>query len=198
MRWICLVAADQQVGKMPIGRIASLRRHHECAVPQRNPLLGGWRILGTTTFRSGTPTSVFAGSDSPGFGNVDGVNQPDRPNLLNPDILGTSIDHPDTSPFVLLREYFDTTIPAGGRGNLGYNTFRIDGTNNWNLALVRDFILPAGSQESRLQFSAEFINLLNSPQFDEVNNRLANETFGLITNTANKGRVIQITLRLPR
>ena len=156
-----------------------------------------WRLLGTTTLRSGTPTSVFTGSDSPGFGNVDGVNQPDRPNLLNLNILGKSVDHPDTVASIFRPEYFDTNLPAGGRGNLGYNTFRIDGTHNWNVALAKDFYLPqAGGREPQLQFRADFINFLNQPQFGAVNNRIAGDTFGTITNTANRGRVIQLTLRL--
>ncbi len=157
----------------------------------------GWKLLGTTTFRSGTPTSVFTGSDSPCCGNVDGVNQPDRPNLLNLNLLGKSVDHPNTSASIFRPEYFDTHLPEGGRGNLGYNTFRIDGTHNWNVALAKDFYLPqAGGREPQLQFRAEFINLLNQPQFGAVNNRIAADTFGKITNTANRGRVIQLTLRL--
>jgi len=34
---------------------------------------------------------------------------------------------------------FHTNIPPGGRGNLGMNTFRKDGTANWNVALGRNF-----------------------------------------------------------
>ena len=176
--------------------------------------LGGWTISGTTTFRSGTPTSIHVGSDSPVFGNVDGVRSPDRPNLLNPAILGKSLDHPDTAPSVLGTDscgpvqtedpaffrcaYFDTNLPPGGRGDLGYNTFRNDGTHNWNFAVEKGFYLPnPGGREPQLQFRAELINFLNQPQFSPVNNRIAAEdTFGEITNTANRGRIIQFTLRL--
>ena len=163
----------------------------------RRLLLGGWRVSGTTTYRSGTPLSVHAGSDAPGFGNVDGVNQPDRPNLLNPQILGKSIDHPDSSAAVLRREYFDTRLEPGGRGNIGFNTFRNDGTHNWNLAVEKEFPLGGQSSETRsLQLRAESFNAFHQPQFDPVNNTLATETFGKITNTANKGRVIQMLLRV--
>jgi hypothetical protein len=50
------------------------------------------------------------------------------------------------------------------------NTFRKDGTANWNVALGRSFRLP-GVQ-------------------------LAVATFGNITNTVNKGRQVQFTLKL--
>ena len=155
-------------------------------------LLGGWKISGTSTFKSGTPTHAHTGSDSPGWGNVDGVGG-DRPNLLNTAILWKSLDHPDRSPLIFRREYFDTNLPPGGRGNLGYETFRNDGINNWNLAVEKDF---AVKDNSSLQFRAEFFNASNAPQFDEVAHTIATETFGKIINTANKGRVIQLGLRL--
>ena len=36
-------------------------------------------------------------------------------------------------------QYFDTNIPPAGRGNLGMNTFRKDGTANWNVAFGKSF-----------------------------------------------------------
>ena len=153
---------------------------------------GGWKVAGTTTFKSGTPVHIHTGSDSPGFGNVDGVGG-DRPNLLNPAILGKSLDHPDTSTSIWRREYFDTNIAPGGRGNLGFQTFRQDGISNWNLALERDVVL---REPVTLRFRAEFINFLNHAQFDGPDDEMAFEPFGKIINTANRGRVIQLLLRL--
>ncbi len=157
----------------------------------RSLLLGGWNISGTTTFRSGTPTHAHTGSDSPGFGNADGVGG-DRPNLLNPAILWKSVDHPDTARFILAKENFDTIIPPGGRGNLGYQTFRNDGTHNWNIAVAKDF--PAG-ETGTFQLRTEFLNSFNQPQFDEARHVISADTFGRILNTSNKGRVIQIMLQ---
>ncbi len=153
---------------------------------------GGWSVAGTTTFKSGTPLHVHTGSDSPGNGNVDGVGG-DRPNLLNTAILGKSLDHPDNSTSIWRREYFDTNIPPGGRGNLGFQTFRGDGISNWNVALEKDIPL---REPMILQFRTEFINFLNQPQFDGADDEMAFEPFGKITNTANRGRVIQLLLRL--
>ncbi|MBI4465569.1 MAG: hypothetical protein HY647_12770 [Acidobacteria bacterium] len=152
---------------------------------------GGWKVAGTTTFKSGTPIHVHTGSDSPGIGNVDGVSG-DRPNLLNPAILWKSLDHPDISTSIWLREYFNTNIAPGGRGNLGFQTFRSDGISNWNLALERAFLL---REPVTLQFRTEFINLINHPQFEGPNDEFAFETFAKITNTANRGRIIQFSLK---
>ncbi|MCZ6490749.1 MAG: hypothetical protein O7A06_09485, partial [Acidobacteria bacterium] len=160
----------------------------------KRALLGGWQISGTTLFQSGTTFHPHTGSDAPGFGNVDGQTS-DRPHILRPDILGMSLDDPDTSQSIFDRAFFDTDIPAGGRGNIGYNTFRKDGTNNWNFAVGKLFRF-AGGRERTLRFRAEFINLLNHAQFAKPGVQLSIPTFGQITNTVNKGRQVQFSLRL--
>ncbi|HWP84902.1 MAG TPA: hypothetical protein VNN17_06915, partial [Terriglobia bacterium] len=183
----------------------------ETAIGWLAGLLGRWTVSGTTTFRSGTPFAVFTGSDGPGSGNVDGEGG-DRPNLLDARVLGRSIDDPDTSVALLGADscqevpltstvsyqrcrYFDTNLPVGGRGSLGYRVFRKDGTNNWNLALSRSFPLPGGS-ERQLQFRTEFYNFFNHAQFAAPGNSVSSPTFGQITNTVNKGRVTQVSVRL--
>jgi hypothetical protein len=172
-------------------------------------ILSRWAVSGTTTFRSGTPFTVFTGSDGPGRGNVD-TEGSDRPNITDPSILGMSFDNPDTSQLMMgavdchevspggVVPYFqcpafNTNIPVGGAGNVGFRTFRKDGTNNWNLALARNF--PLTSAERQLQFRAEFYNFMNHAQFSAPGSTLTSPTFGQITNTVNKGRVSQVSLR---
>jgi hypothetical protein len=171
--------------------------------------LKGWQISGTTLFQSGVAYHFHTGSDAPGYGNVDGNSQ-DRPNILNPSLLGKSLDNPDTVTALLGAntcrspgtdglpylhcQYFDTNIPPAGRGNLGMNTFRKDGTANWNVAFGKSFRLGPG--ERSLDFRSEFINFFNTPQFDKPGVQLALATFGKITNTVNKGRQVQFTLKL--
>ncbi|MBI2815553.1 MAG: TonB-dependent receptor [Acidobacteria bacterium] len=176
----------------------------------------GWQVSGTGIIQSGTVWHLHTGSDGPGFGNVDGNTQ-DRPNILNPSLIGKAFDNPDTAPELMgvgtcvrpsvpgpenldakpymVCKNFDTNIPVSGRGNLGSNTFRKDATKNWNVALGRTFRLP-GNGERALQFRSEFYNLFNSPQFDKPGVQLASETFGQITNTVNKGRQVQFSLKL--
>ncbi|MCP5114798.1 MAG: TonB-dependent receptor, partial [bacterium] len=78
-------------------------------------VLGGWQVSSVVLVKSGTPFSVQAGSDSPGFGNVDGASS-DNPILLDPSVLGRSIDHPDTSAGRLPRSAFATIQPTDLRG----------------------------------------------------------------------------------
>ena len=155
-------------------------------------MFSGWQVSGNTIFQSGTPYHIHSGSDA--VGNLDGVSH-DRPNITNPSILGKSVDNPDTSKTILDRSFFNNNIPPGGRGNLGYNTFRKDGTNNWNIAIGRTFHLPGG-RENSLNFRTEFVNLFNHAQFEKPGVQYSSRTFGEITNTMNKGRQIQFALRL--
>lgn len=154
--------------------------------------LANWRMSAVFVAKSGIPFTVITGSDAPGYGNVDGVSG-DRPMLLQREILGRTISHPDLSRQLLPRAAFGLLGPNEMRGNLGVGTFRRAGMRNLNASLERQWSL---GQDGVLGFRAEAINLLNTPQFAEPNVDLSNPAFGLITNTLNDGRTFKFTLRL--
>ncbi len=174
---------------------------YDLPVPKQFPgwtrtLFAGWQVSGAVLFRKGTPFTLYVGSDNPGFGNVDG-GPGDRPNLVDPSVLGRTIDHPDTSRANLPRAAFDYIHPGESRGSLGRNTFRKAGIRNLNFALGRTFELGTSNGHHRtLSFRAEAFNLANHPQFDEPQPNLSAPAFGRITNTLNDGRVFQFSLRL--
>ena len=141
--------------------------------------------------KTGSPFTVFSGSDGPGFGNVDG-SPGDRPNLVDPSVLGRTIGHPDTSTALLPRSAFSFMGPNDARGNLGENTFRRGGIRNLNAAISRTWSL---APEKSLTLSVESINFLNTPQFAEPGTDLTSPNFGQITNTLNDGRTFQFQLR---
>ena len=120
----------------------------------------------------------------------------DRPNLLDPSVLGRHIDNPDTALALLPRSAFGYISPGDVQGNLGRNTFRKGGIANLNLALARQWTLPSKGAERRLLFRAEALNATNHPQFDAPGFLLVNNNFGKITNTLNDGRILQFSLRL--
>jgi hypothetical protein len=132
-----------------------------------------------------------SGSDSPGFGNVDG-NGGDRPNIADPSILGRTTGNPDTSAAMLPRAAFVFMQPADREGNLGRNTFRRGAIRNVNASISRSWAI---RQERRLTFRAESINLFNTPQFAEPGLELTSPNFGQITNTLNEGRTFRMTLQ---
>jgi len=153
--------------------------------------IGRWEFGAITLVKSGTPFDVLSGSDGPGYGNVDGAIG-DRPNLLDPAILGRTINNPDTATQMLPRSAFAFMRPSDSRGNLGHNVFRKDGIRNVNVSLARTWKV---SGEKSLTFRVESINLLNTPQFAAPGNELASSNFGQITNTLNDGRAFLFSLR---
>ena len=158
-------------------------------------LLNNWQISGVAMIKSGTPLTLYVGSDAPGFGNVDG-SASDRPNILYPAIIGQTVSHPDTAPIMLARNRFSYIIPGDSRGNMAKNALRKARIANWNAALAKQWQVAAGGREWRAQFRAEVYNLTNTPQFDEPQRNLSSPAFGKITNALNDGRVFQFSLRL--
>ncbi len=147
-----------------------------------------WTLTGIFLAKTGTPFDVFSGSDGPGFGNVDG-SAGDRPNLLDPSILGREIGNPDA---VLPRSAFSFIGPTDSRGNLGRNVFRKGGIRNLNASLSKTWKI--GGERS-LTFRAESVNFLNTPQFAEPGKELTAPSFGQITNTLNEGRTFQFLIQ---
>jgi len=153
----------------------------------------GWSVTSVLLLKSGTPFSVDAGSDSPGFGNADGTNG-DRPNILDPSILGRTIGDPDTSAQLLPRSAFGfIQAPLQMAGSVGRNTFRKGKIANLNAAVSRTWALP---HDWNVTLRAEAINVSNTPQFAEPGWSLTSPNFGQITNTLNDGRTFRFALRL--
>ncbi len=156
-----------------------------------NMAFGEWETNSIVLLKRGTPFIIRSGSDAPGFGNVDGA-AGDRPHIVDPSILGRSIDHPDSAPRLLRREAFAFVQPGEARGNLARNAFRKDGIRNVNFAISRAWNLVG---ETVLTFRAESINFFNTAQFAGPGEELTGANFGQITNTLNDGRTFRFLLR---
>lgn len=155
-------------------------------------IVGDWQWNGVLLLKSGSPFSLRSGSDGPGFGNLDGAGS-DRPNVIDPSVLGAKADHPDKSQALLPASAFAFQSVDQAAGTLGRNTFRKDGVWNVNLALTRQFPLQG---DMSLRFQTEGLNLLNHAQFEEPGTTLTDSNFGQIANTLNDGRTFQFTLGL--
>ncbi len=154
-------------------------------------ITGAWQASSVVLAKTGSPFRIESNSDSPGFGNVDGLRS-DRPNLVDPAILGRTIGNPDTSRQMLPASAFAFQTPDQIRGNLGNNVFRKDGPFNVNSALSRRFVL---RREMSLLLRAEANNLTNTPQFAAPGNLFGNDNFAQITNTLNDGRTFNFSVR---
>ena len=153
--------------------------------PIASRIAGGWQIEGITTFATGqvfgVTTSVNT-SESQGGGqrpNWNGVS----PALSNPAIA----------------EWFNTSVfsqPATFTfGNVArtLNTLRASPTENFDFSVIKDTIL---KESLRLEFRAEFFNLLNTVQFSPPAAALGVSTFGVVSGQQNQPRIIQLALKL--
>jgi hypothetical protein len=156
-----------------------------------NRLIGGWQANGIATLLSGFPFTPQDGSNVSGDGDT---RNPDRPDL-NPSFSGP----------VLLRkpaQWFSPnafSLPAAGTyGNLGRGTLDGPGLADVDVSLAKD---SAVTEKIKVQFRAEFFNVLNRANFDTPNpivfsGGAINSTAGLITATATTSRQIQFGLKL--
>lgn len=156
-------------------------------------VLGGWQASMVFKWAHGTPFTVIngAGTDL----NFDGFAE-SRPVIVDPSILGRSIDNPNTSQANLPASAFRTaTLADFGNGILGRNTFYIDGVKNFDFAFAKSFPLPWEGHSFNVR--ADLFNAFNHVQWGFPINDLTNANFGRITGTATQyaPRTIQISLR---
>src|SRR5262249_4246173 len=100
--------------------------------------LYGWKIVGISTWRSGTPLTVCLTDDIAGTGTGAGSYECQRPDVTgNPNL---------SKDKRTLNVFFNTaafSIPALGTfGNAGRNIIRGPGINNWDLSFFKDFEFP--------------------------------------------------------
>ena len=189
----------------------------------KGALLSGWAISGITLLQSGSPFSVLdsgAGSAFLGLGSAPGVETASLASgatlsgglshgsigtridgYLNPTAFTTApllypaqCDPNQPDPTVFPNSNFCTTA----FGNLGRNTYRGPGQQNWDFSLIKNFKL---TERQSLRFTTDFFNMWNHANFgnpsttDVESIGLANSPFGRITSTLGTPRLIQFSLR---
>jgi hypothetical protein len=85
-------------------------------------------------------------------------------------------------------------LPATGTfGNIGKGSLRGPHLVNWDTGLFKEF--PLSAERLRLQFRAEFFNVLNHTNFNNPKNGFSSGGFGSITG-ASDPRIGQLALKL--
>lgn len=139
--------------------------------------LNGWWMSGILRVRSGYPFTPVLG-DNRSRSNVDGgTNGLDRPDLV-PGIKTSDITSgvssgcdiiPAGTPVGTPNLWFDPcafTLPAEGfLGTAGRNSVRGPGLTNLDFSLAKDTPLGFLGESGKLEFRAEFFNILNHPNF---------------------------------
>jgi len=165
--------------------------------------LHGWKIVGISTWRSGTPLNVCLISDVAGTGTGAGSYECQRPDLIGDPTLPKSQR--------TLGAYFNTSAFAvpqlGTFGNAGRNVLRGPGINNWDLSIFKDFEIPwfgrvhgwSAGETAKLQFRTEMFNAFNHPQYSLGSAggtlNFPDPAFGAVTTERNP-REIQLALKL--
>ncbi|MBS1824348.1 MAG: carboxypeptidase regulatory-like domain-containing protein [Acidobacteria bacterium] len=141
-----------------------------------NLLCGDWAMSTMYTYHEGAPLSwgnlIYYGGD---------LN-------YNPRAVNRSFD---TSRFNLISNQQLSqnyrTFPTL------FNNLRLDGTNNINFSVTKDFAI---REQMKLQFRTDSFNAFNRALFGGANLTATSAAFSTITNTTNSPRVIQFALVL--
>jgi hypothetical protein len=154
-------------------------------------LVSGWQINQITTLLSGFPFTPLIGANRSGDGDT---RNPDRPSLnpsfSGPVIIGSPNQWYNPNAFIL---------PAVGTyGNLGRGVYTGPGLADLDLSILKNTAI---RERMKLQFRAEFFNILNHPNFATPNTTVFsgtafNASAGLITSTTTNSRQIQFALKL--
>ncbi|WP_158941738.1 carboxypeptidase-like regulatory domain-containing protein [Granulicella sp. S190] len=170
--------------------------------------VSGWSLSTIATLQTGFPFSPQLGYNPTGSGDT---RNPVRPNV-NPDFHGSLYTHGSTATRV--SQFFAPTAftaPAYGTlGDLGRDTLTGPGYADWDLSLLKSTTL---TERTRLQFRAEFFNVLNhtnlqtpnevvytggptqGPPASQTAAAVQSPTAGVIT-AASTSRQIQLALKL--
>ncbi|HYW44227.1 MAG TPA: TonB-dependent receptor [Bryobacteraceae bacterium] len=150
-----------------------------------NPVLdafaGGWELTSINTAHTGTPLDVTysaSGANIVSSLSNDYRGQP----FLRPNVTGNATSQ---SRSAMLNTYFAgytfTTPPASAPyGNVGRNSFRAPNFDQWDFSVDKNFRL---RERARLQFRAEFFDVLNHTNFGIPNTQTTNAAFGTIRTT---------------
>ena len=181
------------VWEVPVGRNRWLGGDWH---PVVDAILGGWTLNGINTMASGAPINfryTLGGAQAitnnlPSF--LGGIAL--RPNVsCDPMNRG---DRPDPTLNYFNRECFSIPQPYAPFGNAGRNIARSDSYLNFDLGLHKQFKLPI-TDETRLDFRAEFFNLFNRTNFNAPNSDPSNANFGRIS-SSGPARQVQLAVKL--
>ncbi|HEX4153980.1 MAG TPA: carboxypeptidase-like regulatory domain-containing protein [Acidobacteriaceae bacterium] len=199
------IAAINATYDLPLGRRQRFLSNTSSAV---NRLISGWTLASIANLESGFPFSPQLGYNPTGSGDTRNPVRPD----INPNFHGPLYSSGGTAQRVA--RFFDSgafSAPAYGTlGNVGRDTLTGPGYTDWDLSLLKTTQF---TERARLQFRAEFFNILNHTNLQTPNpvvfssgptqGTTANQTAavvqsptaGVIT-AASTSRQIQLGLKL--
>ena len=149
--------------------------------PVVDALVGGWELTSINTAHTGTPLDVTYGATGANIVSSLSNDYRGQP-FLRPNVTGSAASQ---SRSAMLNTYFAgytfTTPPASSPyGNVGRNSFRAPNFDQWDFSVDKNFRI---REQARLQFRAEFFNVLNHTNFGIPNTQTTSAAFGTIRST---------------
>jgi outer membrane receptor protein involved in Fe transport len=146
-------------------------------------IAGGWQISSILTLQDGAPFSVSLSSATANTGTFT------RPNR----ICNGNLPSGQQS----IHEWYNIACfvnpPLYTFGNTSRNPLLGPGLETWDVGADKDFRI---TERFRLQFRAEFFNMLNHPNFGLPNASIGSSAAGTITGVLTNARQVQFALRL--
>ncbi len=184
---------------VPIGRGEDYFNHISGPL---NAVIGGWRLNGIITLRSGTPVALTAPANGLSqFGGGTVPFGPGQSGIIRPDfIAGCNKSEPGSShSSARAAEWFNTAcFSQSGEFAFGNEqrvdpTIRSDKIVEFDTVFTKYFDLTSKVQ---LKFSGEIFNLFNTPQFGLPASEAAVSGFGAVTTQLNLPRTGQFEARI--
>jgi outer membrane receptor protein involved in Fe transport len=167
--------------------------------------LGGWAFSGTTSFRSGFPVTLGAGSRrglSPltvlgGGGSV-------RPNVSGPVNIKFQPSGSAGAPYGTAKpdgvqsiSTYATSLGLsqpllGNMGTMGRGVLRLNREQNFNWNVYKKFSI---GERMSVQIRAEMYNVFNNTAFQDVDLNITSPTFGQYIGTTGDSRYLQLGAR---
>jgi hypothetical protein len=165
---------------------------------------GGWQLGTIVTATSGSPYSVtFGGGGDPLNTGFNGDFSMDYAQLVQGCNATPGVRTDAQGRLLAFDPNCFTPAPAvaGGVlvGNSGRNKFYGPGRTTVDFSTFKNFTV---REKLKIQFRAEFFNLLNHPNFaapnflNDANNSIGTSNAGVIGSTSTQSRLIQLGLKL--
>jgi hypothetical protein len=152
-------------------------------------VLGNWEATGIFTAMSGSPITILAGQDTA----ETGLNT-ERADLVSNQVYGPGACK-NLAPCINYLNVSAFALPTlGGNGDVGKGALTGPGLVNLDFGLLKNILLRG--ERYRLQFRAEYFNVLNRANFANPNSTVTSAGFGTITSGSTNPRIGQLALKL--
>ncbi|MGA2715333.1 MAG: carboxypeptidase-like regulatory domain-containing protein [Bryobacteraceae bacterium] len=185
--------ADRGLANFDVRNVVAINATYALPFNHGNVMVKGWTVNSIVTMQGGFPFTPQLSYNPSNNGDTRNPVRPFvNPAFTGPVILGSPNEWFNPAAFLA------PPASSGFYGNVGRDTLPGPGLATWDFSLFKDTPI---REKARLQFRAEFFNILNRANFNSPNAVVftpsgVSPTAGLITSTSTSSRQIQFGLKL--